>query len=130
MRRRLVHTLGSVFGLIIFSGALWVLYHELQAYHLEDIAGHLRGFPGPRFFSALGLTILNYLIMTAYDSLALRYIQHPLFYGKTALASFIGYAFSNNIVWDLECSPAVRYVIVSEACIAVLGNRIWWGEKL
>jgi phosphatidylglycerol lysyltransferase len=113
MRRRLVHTLGSVFGLIIFSGALWVLYHELKAYHLEDIAGHLRGLPAPRLFSALGLTILNYLIMTAYDILALHYIQHPLFYGKTALASFIGYAFSNNMGFGMLAGGSVRYRLYS-----------------
>jgi phosphatidylglycerol lysyltransferase len=46
---------------------------------------------------AVLLTAANYLVLTGYDALALRYIHHALPYRHIALASFIGYAFSNNL---------------------------------
>jgi uncharacterized membrane protein YbhN (UPF0104 family) len=39
--------------------------------------------------------------MTGYDVLALWYVGRPLAYRKTAFASFMSYAFSNN--WASAC---------------------------
>jgi uncharacterized membrane protein YbhN (UPF0104 family) len=97
MKKKFFHIIGPLFGLLLFAVALWVLHHELRAYHLADIHRHVHEIPAHRFFLALALTVMSYLVMTGYDTLALRYIQHPLAYSKTALASFIGYAFRNNI---------------------------------
>lgn len=113
MKPKLLHSLGPVFGLLLFAVALWVLHHELKAYQLKDILHHLHELPAHRLFLALFLTILSYLTMTGYDALALRYIQRPLAYGKTALASFIGYAFSNNIGLSMIAGASVRYRLYS-----------------
>jgi phosphatidylglycerol lysyltransferase len=51
--------------------------------------------------------------MTGYDSLALKYIQHALAYSRIALASFIGYAFSNNIGFSMLAGASVRYRLYS-----------------
>ena len=37
MKRRVLHSLGPLLGLLLFSVALWVLHHELKVYHLNDI---------------------------------------------------------------------------------------------
>jgi hypothetical protein len=50
----------------------------------------------PGILAAFVLTVLNYLVLTGSDALALRYIRHPLAYHRIAVASFIGYVFSNN----------------------------------
>jgi phosphatidylglycerol lysyltransferase len=113
MKRRFLHSLGPLLGLVLFAVALWVLHHELREYHYHDIVRHLAEIPGPRLLLAFALTILSYLIMTGYDTLALRYIQHPLGYAKTALASFIGYAFSNNIGLSMIAGASVRYRLYS-----------------
>ena len=81
-RAKLLHSLVPLFGILLFSGALWVLHHELKAYHLQDIVRHLREIPAHRLLPALALTFLSYLIMTEYDILALRYVHHPLPYSK------------------------------------------------
>jgi len=93
--------------------ALWVLHHELKTYNVHDILRHLGELHVYRFFPALALTFMSYLMMTGYDALALRYIQHPLSYGKTALASFIGYAFSNNVGLSMIAGASVRYRLYS-----------------
>ena len=57
--------------------------------------------------------ILDYLIMTGYDFFALRYIKRKLHYGKVALASFVGYAFSNNIGLSMVAGGSIRYRLYS-----------------
>jgi len=113
MKRKILHSLTPLFGLLLFAVALWVLHHELRVYHLHDIMRHLRELPPHRLWLALGLTVISYLVMTGYDTLALRYIRHPLAYGKTALASFIAYAFSNNIGLSMFAGASVRYRLYS-----------------
>jgi hypothetical protein len=97
MSSRLEHRIGPLLGLLLFAGALWVLHHQLKAYRFHDVMQSLKSLPGERFFAALALTFLSYLAMTGYDALALRYVRHPLPYRKFGLASFISYAFSNNM---------------------------------
>ncbi len=96
----------------------------------------LRGLPTHRLFLALALTFMSYLVMTGYDALALRYIHHPLSYGKTALASFIGYAFSNNIGLSMIAGASVRYCLYSAwglsafeitKVVAFCGLTLWFG---
>ena len=113
MTKRVLHSFAPLFGLLLFGAALWVLYHELRAYHIHDIFRHLEELPTRRLFLALSLTILSYLIMTGYDVLALHYVQHPLSYGKIAMASFIGCAFSNNMGFGMIAGGSVRYRLYS-----------------
>jgi len=109
MKTKFLHILGPFLGLLLFTIALGVLYHQLRTYHLHDILHHLHNLPGQALLVALLLTVLSYFIMTGYDVLALRYISHPISYGKTALASFLGYAFSNNIGFSMIAGASVRY---------------------
>ena len=110
---------GLVFGLLLFSLALWVLHNELKMYHLHDIVQHIGSFPLSRISWAFVLTIISYLIMTGYDSLALKYIDHPLPYRKTAFASFVSYAFSNNIGLSMLAGGSVRFRLYSSWGLSV-----------
>jgi phosphatidylglycerol lysyltransferase len=113
MKRRVLHSLGPLLGLLLFAVAIWILHQELREYHYHDIVRHLAEIPTPHLLLAFALTILSYLILTGYDTLALRYIQHPLAYAKIALASFIGYAFSNSIGLSMIAGASVRFRLYS-----------------
>jgi uncharacterized membrane protein YbhN (UPF0104 family) len=113
MKAKSLKGLGPLFSLLLFSVAVWVLYHELKSYHFNDIVRNLEEFPARRLMDGFLLAFLSYFIMTGYDVLALRYIRHPLAYGKIALASFIGYAFSNNIGFSMIAGASVRYRLYS-----------------
>jgi hypothetical protein len=113
MSSRLAHRIGPLLGLLLFAGALWVLHYELKAYRFHDVMLSLEDLPRKRFFAALVLTCSSYLVMTGYDALALRYVQHPLPYGKFGLASFISYAFSNNMGFGMIAGGSVRYRLYS-----------------
>jgi phosphatidylglycerol lysyltransferase len=113
MKKKFFHNIGPLFGIFLFAVAIWILHHELRAYHFHDIMRHLEELTAYRLLLSFALTILSYLIMTGYDTLALRYIRHPIAYGKIALASFIGYAFSNNIGLSMIAGASVRYRLYS-----------------
>lgn len=110
--------LAPLLALVLFGAALWVLHHALAEYRYHDILRQLQAIPTGRVGMALALTALSYLVMTAYDRLAVAYIRHPLDRGKVTLASFISYAFSNNIGLSLLTSGSIRYRLYSA-----------WGRK-
>lgn len=113
MKKGIVKYIGPVLGILLFTAALWVLDRELKAYHFRDILHHLHTIPVRSIILAIVLTTLSYLIMTFYDALALRYLHHPLPYRRIALASFTGYAFSNNLGLSLVAGSSVRYRLYS-----------------
>ncbi|HOO90336.1 MAG TPA: bifunctional lysylphosphatidylglycerol flippase/synthetase MprF [Syntrophales bacterium] len=113
MKKGIVKYIGPVLGILLFTAALWVLDRELKAYHFRDILHYLGSIPSRGIVLAIILTFLSYFIMTFYDALALRYIRHPLHYRKIALASFTGYAFSNNLGFSLVAGSTVRYRLYS-----------------
>lgn len=91
------HRFMPLVGLLLFCVAMWVLRRELHQYHFGQIVALAKQIPPEHFLLAIGLTVLSYFTLTGYDSLALYYIRHPLPYHKISLASFVGYAFSNNV---------------------------------
>jgi phosphatidylglycerol lysyltransferase len=113
MKQKLLHSLGPLFGLILFLAALWILQYELQEYHYHDIVRHVAELPPHRVLLALILTVLDYLVLTGYDALALRHLNHPLAYSKVAFASFLGYAFSHTLGFPLLSSAPLRYRLYS-----------------
>ncbi len=111
MKIKRSHVVGPLLGLILFTASLWVLHNQLKTYHVRDIIRHFHELPAGSLYLAVVLTILNYLTLTFYDVLALRYIRRPLSYAKTAFASFVGNAFSNNIGFSMIAGASVRYRI-------------------
>ena len=93
--------------------SLWSVYHRLHGYHWNDLLDGLKRIPVGQVGLASLLTLSSYLVMTGYDFLALRYIRRPLAFGKTALASFLGYAFSNNVGFSMLAGASIRYRIYS-----------------
>ncbi|HVN70972.1 MAG TPA: bifunctional lysylphosphatidylglycerol flippase/synthetase MprF [Desulfomonilia bacterium] len=120
MNGRILKTLGASIGLILFGIALWILHKELDKYRLREILQYLDGIPLKQFLTAVCLTMLSYLIMTGYDFLALRFINRPLGFRKIATASFIGYAFSNNIGLSMVAGASIRYRLYSSWGLSAL----------
>ena len=113
MKNHVTASIGPVLGGAIFLAALWVLHRELSLVHYHDVLKSLEQIPGMRLLLALVVTGLNYLVLTGYDWLAFRYIRHSLAYARIALASFIGYAFSNSVGLSMLAGTSVRYRLYS-----------------
>ena len=113
MRNRFSGAVWAIASLLLFLAAAWALHQELGAYRYHDIVHALRRLPPGAVLSALLFTALNYAVLTGYDALALRYVERTLPYGRISLASFIGYAFSNNVGLSAIAGSGVRFRLYS-----------------
>ncbi len=118
MKKNIFHNIAPVIGVCLFALALWLIHHQLRNYHYHDIVRQIRQVPYHRLFLALFFASFSYFVLTGYDFLALRYIRQPLAYGKVAMASFIGYAFSYNAT--VVGGSAAKYRIYSSWGITAL----------
>ena len=97
--REILNKLSRVIGLCLFVLALVIVHYKLKQYHIHDIITQIKQFPTSPLLLAAAFTILDYLVLTLYDALGLRYIKHPIKYSKLALASFVSYVFSHNLTF-------------------------------
>lgn len=103
--------IGYLISITLFAAALGMIHHKLKQYHLHDVVRQLHQVPVTALLLAGGLTVINYLTLTLYDTMALRYLGCKITYLRTAAASFIGYAFSHNAT--VLGGSAARYRIYS-----------------
>jgi uncharacterized membrane protein YbhN (UPF0104 family) len=94
--------------------ALWILYHEVESFHVHEIARYFNEVSLGRLALAVMASMVSYLALTGYDNLALKHIGHPLGYGRTTFASYVGYAFSNTIGFSYISGGFIRYRFYSE----------------
>lgn len=100
-------------AVIFFVAALWLVQHELRHYRYHQVMAAVQALPRTRLLLAVALTALNYLILTGYDFLALRYVARPLAYARTAFAAFAGYAVGQALGFPLLTAAPVRYRLYS-----------------
>jgi phosphatidylglycerol lysyltransferase len=113
MKSRVLKILVPIFGLAVLSLALYLLYHELKTYHLRDILKEVEALPAGRILLSLLFVSGSYLAATGYDTLSSWIIRHHLPYRQTALASFIGTSFSNNLGFGPLTGGSVRLRLYS-----------------
>lgn len=127
--------LGPLVALLVFAAAVWLLYGKLKHFSYREFEEGLRQISPVRAAAAVGLTGLYYLILVAYDFLAVRYAGYRLPLGKVAMASFTGYACSYSL-GILVGGASVRYRLYSlwglpalkiAQVIFVLGLTFWLG---
>src|SRR5712691_6062545 len=107
--KRLLPFVKPLLILALFALALRALEDTLTHYRYHDVVAYVSSLRADQIILAAVLTLLGYLVMTGYDTLAFRYIRHPLPYRKIALASFIGYAFNNNVGLSGLVGGSLRY---------------------
>ena len=100
--------LGRLVVVLIFVGAIYLLYQKLQAYSLEEIQNAMAETPTSRILLAVGITALSYLILMGYDWIALIAIKKPIPFSRVAIVSFIGQTVSYNF-GALLGGTTVRY---------------------
>ena len=86
-----------VAALVLFVGALEILRHELSTYSWATITADLPHMPSWQIVAAVGVTALNYLVLTGYDFLAFASIGRQMAAWRIGLASFVAYAIANNV---------------------------------
>jgi uncharacterized membrane protein YbhN (UPF0104 family) len=107
--KRLTQIIPSAIGLLLFGVSIWALAQELHEYPPRVLWQSLWVIPPVQVLLALGATCLNYVAISSYDALAIRYIRHPLPYAQTALAGGVSTAIGNSAGLSLLTNVATRY---------------------
>jgi uncharacterized membrane protein YbhN (UPF0104 family) len=104
----------------------------------DQVVEGLRTIPPRNIILALLVTILNFVVLTGYDLLAVRYLRKQLPVRKVMMGAVIGYALSNIFGW-LIGGTALRYRLYSRwgfslidvvAFISFLSVTFWSGMFL
>jgi phosphatidylglycerol lysyltransferase len=96
-------------GIFFFIIAMAVVYFELDEVNYKIFLATISSTHVSTFCLALFITIINYLTLTCYDFLGLRYLGKKLPKAKVILTSIIGFSISNNTGHALVSGPSVRY---------------------
>jgi phosphatidylglycerol lysyltransferase len=106
-------SLPRLLGVALFGLAIWFIHRELAQWRLGDLLEAAEGLPARSIMLALLATALGYATLTTFDALALHYLGKDLRFHRTALASFIGYAFAHSLGFAILSGGAVRYRLYS-----------------
>ncbi|MGB3764918.1 MAG: lysylphosphatidylglycerol synthase domain-containing protein [Phormidesmis sp.] len=113
MKKSLGTYLGFVVAAFLLAISVVVLRDQIKDYRLADIQQSFSNISIGQIVASFGFTLLGYAAMTGYDAQALRYLQQPLSYRRTATANFISTALSNTIGFAVLTGGAVRYRLYS-----------------
>lgn len=108
-----VRRLAPFVGVVLFLGALWVLYREIADIPPEQFGWSLRAIPRTSFFAACLAVVASYFILTLSDAIAVRQAGASLPYPRVALASFISNAIGFNVGAPILSGGSVRYSLYS-----------------
>jgi phosphatidylglycerol lysyltransferase len=98
----------------VLGAAAWALGRELSGFHFREVEAGLAAIPHRWIALAVAVTALDYLLLSGYDLLALRYVGRTLPLGRVVFTSFIAYAFGNNVGLALLSSGSVRVRLYSQ----------------
>ena len=121
--------------LAIMLIAFYLLKKKLNNLDWNAFRAEWRTFPARRIWLAAALTALNYLILTGYDLIAVRYLKKDLSLPKIMTGAVVGYSISNVFGWILG-GNSVRYRLYSSwgfslkeivAFVSILSMTFWLG---
>lgn len=134
--RRRYAWIGTAASVALFTASLGVLWHIASDIEPAEITTAFTAATMRQIGLAVLFTAVSYLLLTAYDGLALRQLDIRIPYRTTAFASFTSYAVSFTLGFPLLTGGTVRYWVyaprgVSTGRIAALtviaGLTFWLG---
>jgi phosphatidylglycerol lysyltransferase len=99
----------SLIGALLFGVSAWVLVREINQLGFANLTASLRSVPPTQLATAIAITVLNYLVLTWHDQLAFSYVGLRVPRLHISVASFVGYAVSNNVGFAMLSGTSARY---------------------
>lgn len=106
--KKYLRYLGTCLIAAVFLLAVYLLYHKLKAYSIQQIRESIEQISYGRIALSMLLMVINYIILVGYDWLALKAIHKELPLPRVGLVSFVGQAVSYNF-GALLGGTSVRY---------------------
>jgi len=107
-------------GTLVFGLAAWILYRQIHAYGVADIARTVAAIPRPAIFLAALATGMSFLATAGYDLLAIRATGIHVRPSRAALAAMASTAVSNTLGFGLLTGSSVRYRMYTGWGVSVL----------
>lgn len=101
------HLAGSL-TLAVLALAVWALGKNLAGLDPGAIVSHLKTLPQERIAEALLFCCLSYAVLTLYDWLALRGVDHPLPWRKVAPTSLIAFGIGHSVGFQAVSGGSIR----------------------
>jgi uncharacterized membrane protein YbhN (UPF0104 family) len=125
----------AILAIMLF--AFWMVKKKLEKGGVtsEKVIESIGSLPWYHFAIALALTVLNYIVLTGYDWIAVRHLRKKLAITKIMAGAVVGYACGNVLGWLLG-GNAVRYRLYSTwgfslleiiAFVSILSITFWLG---
>ncbi len=92
---------------VIFS--VWLLYHQIRDISMEDVLFSLDAIAGSHWILAVCCTVLAFVALAGYDSIALRHLRKRLSFPFVFACSFTTYALAHNIGASVVSGAVIRY---------------------
>ncbi len=99
---------------VLLAAAGWTIHAELRGFRFHDLRASGAALPRGALGAAAAIAAVDYLLLSAYDVLGLRYAGRALPYPRVLFTSFVSYAFGNNVGFALLSSSSVRYRLYSQ----------------
>ena len=109
MIEKILHRIKPYIGFVLFIVAILIVHHELKVHSIEEIAADLAQVPMSVILLGVLLTGINYLCLTGYDFMALRYLGRTVRPRNVIMASLISFSISNNTGQALISGSSMRY---------------------
>ncbi len=103
----------QIMPVLLICISIFVLWRTFHALHARELREYVRGLSYRGLGLAVGLTILNYIVLTFYDALAVIHLGKKLPLSKTAMASFLSWVFSYNLGFAFLSGSIVRFRMYS-----------------
>lgn len=120
---------GSLFliALVVFILAIKTLYTITRTIKLSEVFAAIEQIPNLDIFLALLVVAFGYLVLTLYDTIALRHMDIHLPFKKVAFTSFTAYAIGHTIGLAILSASGVRFRMygVNKIKPEAIANVVW-----
>lgn len=120
---------------VVMLVAIWFVSKKLKGVTWEEVKLGFDSLPTIHIIAALALTAINYLILTGYDWIAIRFMRKRLSFPRMMAGAIVGYASGNVLGW-LFGGNAARYRMYSKwgfstleiiGLVSILSVTFWLG---
>ena len=117
---RLGQWLGGAAGLVVLGLALWALSHIAGDTSWSQVRASIHDTPTLMLLLAAGCAAASYVVLIAYDWLAVRHLKYVVPLKTVALASFTSFTMSHTLGLTVLTGGTVRYRIYTRAGVKPL----------
>lgn len=127
IRKLLWHGIVLLITVVIFVLAVKALYGLTQTISVQEIWNAIEQIPNRNIVLAFIVVAFGYLILTLYDTIALKHMGCKLAFSKVALTSFTAYAIGHTVGLAVLSASGVRYRMYRAQGIEAehIANVVW-----